>query len=235
MTQALPAVVVLHGANGCAAELEPLAAPLRAYGRVLVHNLPGHGGRAVPDRLGIGMMAEDVVALLDREGIERAFFVGYSLGGYTALHLARHFPARTLGACAVATKFIFDRDTVSRGSYLAKPERLARPGNHRGEEMLRAHGEGWRAVTEANAALFEEIGRSPTLTNSELAAIERPVMLVNANRDPLVSWAETLAVGKLVPNARLVMCYGIAHPLRHVQVDSVGRAIGQWMAQVQPP
>ena len=227
-----PELILLHGANGCAAELEPLAEPLRRYARVHVPDLPGHGGRPVPPRLTIDAMAADVIERLDHEGIGRAVFVGYSLGGYLALHLARRFATRTLGACAVGTKFVFDTETVNRWTYLANPARLARPGNPRADEMLRAHGSGWQAVTQANAALFEEIGRNPTLRDADLAAIERPVLLVNSNRDQLVPWAETLRVGGLVPGARLAMFYGLAHPLGNVQVHSVGRVIGEWIAEV---
>ncbi len=227
-----PDIVLLHGANGCAAEIEPLAAPLRAYGRVLVPNLVGHGGRPVPQRLTIGATAADVVELLDREGIERAYFVGYSLGGYAALYLARHFAARTAGACAIAAKLVFDTATVSRWTHLANPERIARAGNPRGPEMLRAHGDDWRAVTTANAALFEQLGREPALGDADLAAIDRPVLLVNSNRDQLVPWSETLHLGRIMPAARLVMFYGLAHPLRNVRVDSVARAVGQWIEEI---
>lgn len=229
-----PAIVVLHGANGCAREMEPLAAPLREHGRVIVHDLPGHGGRELPDRLSVAGAAEDVIARLDHEGIERAFIVGYSLGGYEALYLARHFPRRILGVCGIATKFYFDPETVRYWTYLAQPERLARPGNPRAAEMLAAHGPHWQAVTIANSALFGDIGATPPLVEDDLRAIDRPVMLVNSNRDALIKWDETLALGRIIPGARLVMFYGLAHPLRNVPVTRIGEAIGQWMREVAP-
>ncbi|MDQ3028312.1 MAG: alpha/beta fold hydrolase [Pseudomonadota bacterium] len=228
----LPALVLLHGANGCAAELETLALPLREYARVLVPDLPGHGGRPIPERLSIEGVATDVIALLEREGLERAFFVGYSLGGYAALYLARHHPSRTLGACAIATKLALDATTVERWVYLAQPARLARPGNPRAGELLRAHGSDWPKVTLANAAFFADLGRRPELTDADLAAIERPVLLVNSNRDSIVGWDETVQIGTRVPGARLVMFYGIAHPFRQVPVNPVARAIGAWVAEV---
>ena len=228
----LPALILMHGANGCAAELEALAVALRPHARVLVPDLPGHGGRPVPERLSIEGVAADVIALLDREGIERAFFVGYSLGGYAALYLARHCPARTIGACSIAAKFTIDAETVRHWVYLAQPARLSRPGNPRAGEMLRAHGSDWAKVTLANAAFFTDLGRSPELTDADLAAIRRPVLLVNSNRDPLVAWEETVQVGTRVPGARLVMFYGIAHPFRNVPANPVGRAIGAWVEEV---
>ncbi|HUP96343.1 MAG TPA: alpha/beta fold hydrolase, partial [Usitatibacter sp.] len=212
----LPAAIFLHGANGCATEMEPLAALLQPYARLIAVNLPGHGGRPVPEKLGIDLAADDVIAVLDREGIDRAFFVGYSLGGYTAARLAQRFPDRTLGFCALATKFVFDIDTVSKWTYLAQADRLA--ANVRGAQMLKAHGEGWRAVTEANQRLFMELGANPVMGDADFAAITRPALLVNSNRDSLVQWSETLRIGGLIPGAQLVMFHGLAHPMRNVPV-----------------
>ena len=223
----LPTAVFLHGANGCSTEMQPLAALLQPYARVQAPNLPGHGGRPVPEAFGIDAFADDVVALLDREGIDRAFFVGYSLGGYVAARLAQRFPARTHGFCAIATKFEFDANTVAKWTYLAQPERLA--SNARGPQMLKAHGEGWRAVTEANQRLFKELGTHPVMQEADFATIMRPALLVNSNRDRLVEWSETLRIGRLIPGAELVMFYGLAHPLAQVPVHPVARAIGAWM------
>lgn len=228
----LPPLILLHGANGCATELEALAVPLREYARVLMPDLPGHGGRPLPERLSIEGIATDVIALLDREGVERAFFVGYSMGGYAALYLARHHPARTFGACAIATKFSIDPQTLERWVYLSQPARLSRPGNLRAGELLRAHGSGWKEVTLANAAFFADLGRAPELTDADLAAIDRPVMLVNSSRDSLVAWDETVEAGTRIRGARLVMFYGMAHPFRQVPADPVGRAIGAWVTEI---
>jgi len=62
---------------------------------------------------------------------------------------------------------------------------------------------------------------------TRLAAMER-------NRDALIQWDETLALGRLIPGARLAMFYGLAHPLRNVPVTRIGEAIGQWLREVVP-
>ena len=173
----LPVAIFLHGANGCATEMEPLAKLLDPYARLIAVNLPGHGGRPVPEKMGIDAAADDVIAVLDREGIDQAFFVGYSLGGYTAARIAQRFPERTHGFCAIATKFVFDVPTVTKWVYLAQPDRLAE--NARGPQMLAAHGEGWRAVTEANQRLFMDLGANPVMGDRDFAAIARPALLVN--------------------------------------------------------
>ena len=229
-----PTIVVLHGANGSAREVEPLAAPLRAYGRVLVPDLPGHGGRELPERLSIEGAAQDVLALLDREKVDRAVMVGYSLGGYVGTYLAWKHPERVLGACCVATKFGFDPETVKYWMYLVQPERLERPGNPRAGELLVSHGPHWKAVAIANSAFFGDLGRKSPMGEADFRAITRPILLVNSNRDAVVKWDETLAMGKIIPGARLAMFYGLAHPLRNVPVTRVCEVIGQWIREVSP-
>src|SRR3954469_8480628 len=99
--------LILHGVNGCAAEMEPLAGPLRAYADVRVMDLLGHGGRPLPGQLSIPALADDVIAWLDRERIERAVLLGYSSGGYLSLYLARHHPQRVQAVVALVTKYVW--------------------------------------------------------------------------------------------------------------------------------
>ena len=235
MSAAAPEIIVLHGANGCGREMRPLVEALQPFGRAQAPDLVGHGGRPVPARPTLQAQAEDILAQLDAAGIGRAWLVGYSLGGMVALWLARHAPTRVAGACAIATKWVFDAPTIAHWTYLADPARLARPGNPRAGELERAHApQDWREVTLANRRLFAALGERSPLDAADLAAIARPVMLVNANRDQVAPWPETLELGRLIPGARLTMFLGLAHPLFRVPVPAVGRAIGAWMREAGP-
>ena len=87
-------LVLLHGAMGtidsCFRELLPALASIR---QVIAVELQGHGHTADVDRpLTYGQMAEDTAALLHALGIQRADFVGYSMGGAVALQVAMSHP-----------------------------------------------------------------------------------------------------------------------------------------------
>lgn len=63
--------------------------------RVLRYDTRGHGASPVPDGpYRIDDLTDDLVALLDRFGVDRAHVAGLSLGGVTALHLAARNPER---------------------------------------------------------------------------------------------------------------------------------------------
>ncbi len=221
--------VVIHGGNGTGAQMEPLAATLRPYGPVHSPNLPGHGGRSIPETFSIRGHAEDVAAGLTAQGVERAHFFGYSVGGYVALYLARHMPGRVLGVCAIATKYVFDERTVNHWTRISSAEWMRKPGNPRAAEMQRIHApQDWTELVKVNARLYRDLGADAPLKDTDLAAIAAPVMLVGSNRDQLVPWTETLALGDLIPGSKLMMFYGPAHPIAAVPCASVAKTYSEW-------
>lgn len=63
--------------------------------RVVMPDNRGAGRTSAPDRpYAIGQMAGDVVALLDRLGIEKAHVLGFSMGGFVAQEIAISHPGR---------------------------------------------------------------------------------------------------------------------------------------------
>lgn len=75
-------------------ELVPFLLP---YFRVLRCDTRGHGGSTAPDladAFNIGELAQDVLNLLDRLGIESAHFCGLSMGGLIGQWLGIHHPDR---------------------------------------------------------------------------------------------------------------------------------------------
>ena len=73
------------------------AAALGGIFRILRYDQRGHGGTdAPPGAYSFDMLVADVISLLDALKIERAHFVGLSMGGMTAVSLAQKHPERLL-------------------------------------------------------------------------------------------------------------------------------------------
>lgn len=77
---------------------------LTPHRRVLRYDTRGHGGSDTPPGpYSLDALAGDVVALMDRFGIDRADVMGLSMGGMTAVGLALNHPGRVRRAvCACA-------------------------------------------------------------------------------------------------------------------------------------
>jgi pimeloyl-ACP methyl ester carboxylesterase len=218
-------IVLLHGANGAREEMAPLAALLAPLG-AFVPNWLGHGGRPPPGPgYSIAGLVDDLVATLDAAGIRRCFLFGYSVGGYIALALARRSPERVRGVITLATRHIWDRESVEHLVYLADPKRLTRSGNPRAAELARVHHPtDWHLVNGANRRLFADLGASPPLSDEDLRNIAAPVLVLNGANDPLVSAEESHALAGLFRTWRLGLFEGSAHPLPATPIADIAAA-----------
>jgi pimeloyl-ACP methyl ester carboxylesterase len=82
-------LLLVHGLGGAAANWLVLAPLLLPGRRVLVPDLPGHGGSSpLPASPSLNAYADRLASLLEREGATPAAVVGHSLGGAIALRLA---------------------------------------------------------------------------------------------------------------------------------------------------
>ncbi|MEW2418663.1 alpha/beta hydrolase [Streptomyces sp. NPDC046866] len=86
-------VVLLHGLAGHAGEWDALARRLRSRHRVVAVDQRGHGaGERLPADVSRAAYVADVVAVLDRLGLQEPVLLGQSLGGHTAMLTAAAHP-----------------------------------------------------------------------------------------------------------------------------------------------
>ena len=102
-------VLVLSGSLGSTLAMwRPQVAPLTERFRVIRVDHRGHGGSPVPPGpYRVADLAGDVLALLDRLGLERVAWCGLSLGGMVGMHLASEAPERisSLTLCCTTSHF----------------------------------------------------------------------------------------------------------------------------------
>jgi pimeloyl-ACP methyl ester carboxylesterase len=99
-------LILLHGGVG-AIEMFGEVLPLLAEGRqVIAADLQAHGRTADIDRpLSFESMADDIAALIEHLGFEKADVMGYSLGGGVALQTAIRHPEVVRKLVVVSTPF----------------------------------------------------------------------------------------------------------------------------------
>ena len=98
-------VVLLHGFPLSAEIWTPIRTALEQAARLLTPDLRGFGSSDKPGgSYGMETLADDVVRLADRLGIDRFVLGGHSMGGYVALRLASGHPERLAGLVMVCTR-----------------------------------------------------------------------------------------------------------------------------------
>ncbi|HET7571692.1 MAG TPA: alpha/beta fold hydrolase [Gaiellaceae bacterium] len=96
-------LVLVHGLGGMLANWRPLAEALAGEHRVIVPDLPGHGGSApLPAAEDVDAFAAAVLALLEAEDALPALWVGHSLGGLVGLRAAARRPDALRGLVLAA-------------------------------------------------------------------------------------------------------------------------------------
>ena len=167
-----PALVLLHGFTGSAASWAPFVPAFARELDTVAIDLPGHGATDAPGdpaRYSLERTVEDLVAILDRLGIERAAWLGYSMGGRGALGSAVMAPSR-VAALVLEGASPGIADPGERAARARDDEALAEFVEHEG---VAAFVERWEALP-----LFASQRRLP----QEIRAAQRRQRLANDPR-----------------------------------------------------
>jgi pimeloyl-ACP methyl ester carboxylesterase len=211
-----PPLIMLHGGVlTFRLSFDSLLPALTAERNVIGIELQGHGHTADGDRpFSIRQCAEDVIALLDQLGIDRADFLGYSLGGLVSTDVAVLAPDR-VGRLVLASAHF--RPTRSEAYY---PEITAleldsprMPTEEESAAMKRAYDE----VAPRPEDFFPFVQKiQPTVhdfegwTDEQLAGITMPVLIIIGDTD-FVRLEHAVEMKQLVPNAQLAILPGTTH------------------------
>jgi pimeloyl-ACP methyl ester carboxylesterase len=131
-----PPVVLVHGLGGAAANWRLVAPVLAADRRVLVPELPGHGGSGPLDGVdSLDPFAEAMLAVAGAEGAPTAPWVGHSLGGLVALRASVLRPEAVTGIVLAASAGISSASRI--GQVTVTLIGVARPGKLIGSRRAR--------------------------------------------------------------------------------------------------
>jgi pimeloyl-ACP methyl ester carboxylesterase len=221
--QGLP-FVFQHGLGG---ELsQPLLVYQRTRGvRLLGYDFRGHGQtRPLGDvsRLSIATLADDMVALLDHLGIDRAVVGGISLGAAVASNFALRFPGRTLGLVlsrpawvdgphpenvrlfSMIARLIREfgaRKGLDRFCTTAEYEAIERESFESAASVI---GQFTQPRAEECVARLERLPPDRVCeARAQLGAINVPTLVLGNHQDPIHPWDLATAIAKLIPGAVL--------------------------------
>lgn len=208
-----PPLVLLNSVGSSTAMWEPCVGPLAEHFRVIRVDARGHGASpaAGPGRTTLADLGRDVVALLDRLGLERVHLAGLSLGGMTAMWVAAHAPQR-----------------VNRAVLLCTSAHLA-PATVYAERAVAVRAHGMEPIADAVVARWVTpglAGRDPELMASLRA------MLTAVDAESYAQCCEAIAELDLRPDLgriaapTLVIAGGqdVATPPAHAEVITQGIA-----------
>jgi non-heme chloroperoxidase len=204
-----PPVVCLHGGGQTAYMFEALGAALRDRYWVLAPDLPGHGDSDVVEGVAIAhaAFAESLEPFMAEFGLERAAFVGASLGGMTSISFADLHP-----------------DAVACISLIDVGHRLEPEGVRRIVDFMTQH-ESFASLEEAAAAIAEYL---PQRRAPRVESLTR-----NLRRRPDGRWEWKHAVGRRLQERRAEQGEDHVHPAD--RLDDVLAGVEEAAARLRCP
>lgn len=222
----------MHGAAASAAQWDALSPALLTQRPVLALELPGHGqtpAGGVP--FTTRAFAEYLIGFMDRQQIAEADVLGYSLGGYVALHAATQHPQRFGRIITLATKFFWTPETAARETDLLRPDAIRQKVPHYARDLDARHQppNHWEAVLANTAALIILLGANNLLSHAALGRIETPVLLLLGDRDKMVTLEETTDAYRSLPNGQLAILPATPHALEQVDAALLRTIVGKFL------
>ena len=216
-------LVLLHSAGHDHHDFDAILPELARRHRVIALDWPGFGESPAPqpaERLSaslVGEVLEDAVAAL---GLERAVFLGNSVGGMAAARLAARQPGRVRGLVLVSSGGFTPMNTFTRvfcrvqgrewvrrhtGRWFARSY-LRRRNSHVSEILQRFEATHARPATlAAHAALWRSFAEDASSVSAEARNIRCPTLLAWGRHDPVSrSGVEGRCAREAISGARYV-------------------------------
>jgi len=236
-------VVLVHGFPFDHTLWQDVVALLKDRAQLILPDLRGFGKSPSTDGVStMRLMAEDIAALLDRLGVQKAVLAGHSMGGYISLAFAKAYPDRLAGLAMVTSQAAADTPERRQARY-----QLA-------DEVKR---KGVKAVVAANLERYSpdptvrERARALMLTcpkqgviaalkgmaerpdaTEVLAGLHVPGVIIAGEADVIVSPEKAREMAQMLSKGWAVMVPGGGHMPMYEAPQIVAGAINDLLAHV---
>ena len=242
-----PAVVLLHGFPLTRNIWDAQAELLAESHFVVLPDLRGAGASSAPQGpYLIEMHAADIAAVLDSLNVERAAFVGHSMGGYVTLAFARMFTERVTGIALIASRLRADTPQEAAARYdlaaLVESEQniepviatyLPRMLSQRTRIALPAIAERAYEIARRNAPRGVAAtlrGLAMRVSGEDIAEdLDLPMVMVTGGDDAVIGMEEARAVAERFPRGRLAVCAHSGHLPMMEEPACVQAALAEWL------
>ncbi len=218
-------LVLLHGYPLSRAMWDTHMTTLASHARVVRIDFRGMGESAfAPGPYLMESLAADVAGVLDAIGVDRAGFVGHSMGGYVAMAFARMFTERVERLALLCSRLDADdpERRVQRSQYADQLEHgdmsslRIEPllGDPIAEDQQNLRNRIQALVQANNPQALAQMQRGLALRDASFDIAEEldmPVLLIAGRRDQLVPAQQVSAMAAAFPRASVEWCERSGH------------------------
>jgi pimeloyl-ACP methyl ester carboxylesterase len=235
--ESLP-VVLIHGAGGNHLYWPLELRRLPGY-RIFALDLPGHGKSAGQGHQSIGAYVGTVLEWLGAMSLNRAVFVGHSMGGAIAMGLGIHYPEHVLGLGLVASgsRLRVDPELLMSTS---SPTTFTKAIDFIIEESFSPSTDAQlveiatkRLAETRPSVLYGDFLACDTFdVVDQLKQIRKPTLLVCGGEDKMTPPRYSQHIAGEIPGARLEIIPQAGHMVMLEQPVAVATALARFLAEI---
>lgn len=223
-------IILLHGALGSSADFEPLKKSLSKFPHKLyAMSFSGHGQSAFQKEFGIAQFAKEVELFIADNKISDPNIFGFSMGGYVALHLAGTRPGLLNKIITLGTKFEWSDQVIEKQKKFLDPS-LIEKNVALATHLKSVHGSKLSELLKKTTAMLYDIASQNTLSAGFLATIHNKALIGLADKDQMVTLAETTNVYKNLPEANMYMLPRSKHPIESANLRVLSEIINDFVS-----
>jgi pimeloyl-ACP methyl ester carboxylesterase len=244
-------VVLIHGYTDNARDWVPMLPFVSQDFRLILVDLRGHGKSGKPDCCYTRFdFAYDIVLLLDRLKIQKADFIGHSLGSIVAQTIAEFWPRRTGRVVLISSSGGVPPDSPKKAAqfdFAAQIRQLKEPIEPDSPFMIAW----WDSPTPVDAdfirrqridsaaiplrvwlAILDESlsGNQYDELQGSLPRLKAPTMLIWGSKDPIIEEAARASLRAGLPEAQVRIFDGLGHNPFWESPAAVAKSINEFLA-----
>jgi pimeloyl-ACP methyl ester carboxylesterase len=193
-------------------------------------NFRGHGGRNFgAEDFSIDCFTEDVLNYLEEQNLDEIAILGYSMGGYVALNLAKKHPNRVGKILTLATKFAWSLESASKEVKMLNPDLMEEKVPAFAALLKERHAPlDWKLHLTKTAEMMLELGGGAGLSSEDFSAITNEVLITVGSKDRMVSQEESEGVANLLPNGNFELLEGFKHSIEQVDLAFLTKKVASF-------
>ncbi len=235
-----PPIILIHGAGGNRLTWHPYIRRL-ADETIYALDLSGHGESEGAGRNSIEKYAQDILAFMDDQKIQRAVLGGISMGSAISLTIAAHHPYRTAGLLLIGGGAKM-RVAKSILDIVGNPETLEEAveiintncfSANAPQDLLRLSKQ-ILLKTDPTVLLGDFLACDQFDITDQLSVINIPVLILCGAEDKMMPPKFSQSLQDAIPNARLQIVERSGHMLTLEQPGVVADSLKRFMDELPP-
>ncbi len=237
------AVVLIHGFPFDHTLWQDVIPLLKDHAKLILPDLRGFGKSPAPDGVySMRLMAEDIAALLDHLGVQKAVLVGHSMGGCISLAFAQAYPDRVSGLAMITSQAAADTPERRQGRYRLADE-VKRKGmkavvaanleRYSPDPVVRERVRGLMMACDKKGVIAALKGMAERADCTEvLTGLHAPCVIVAGSADVIVTPEKAREMAQILPMGWVVDVPGGGHMPMFEAPQIVARAVIDLLAHI---